>query len=164
VKLQTPAQAADAGGTIDRTAERGQTYRYIAQRVRTATLDGHPLQLRSPASPPVTVLMRDTFPPQPPSGLAAIPGEGVPASIDLSWEPDTDPDLAGYIVYRQKLNSAGSFDGPASRLNPTPVPEPAYRDQTALPGQIYAYRVTAVDTVGNESAPSADVQERIREQ
>jgi hypothetical protein len=164
LKLQTPSHAADAGGTIDRTAERGQTYRYIAQRVRTETLDGHSLQLRSPATPPVTVLMRDTFPPQPPSGLAAIPGEGVPASIDLSWEPNTDPDLAGYIVYRQKLNSAGSFDGPASRLNPTPVPEPAYRDQTALLGQTYAYRVTAVDTVGNESAPSADVQEKIREQ
>ena len=41
---------------------------------------------------------------------------------------------------------------------------PAYRDQTAVKGQRYAYRVTAIDIVGNESAPSADVQETLREQ
>ena len=39
-----------------------------------------------------------------------------------------------------------------------------YRDQTATAGRRYAYRVTAVDTAGNESAPSADVQETLREQ
>ena len=52
----------------------------------------------------------------------------------------------------------------ATRLNITPVVGPAYRDQTAMAGHRYAYRVTAVDTAGNESAPSADVQETLREQ
>jgi fibronectin type 3 domain-containing protein len=51
-----------------------------------------------------------------------------------------------------------------TRLNITPVVGPAYRDQTALAGHRYAYRVTAVDTAGNESVPSADVQETLREQ
>ena len=166
VKLQTPAQASDAGGTIDRTAQFGETYRYTADRVRTVTLSGHSLKLRSPASPPVVLLFKDTFPPAIPTGLAAVPGGATPAdaSIDLSWEPDTDADLAGYIVYRQQVNSTGALTGPATRLNATPVVGPAYRDQTAVPGQTFAYRVTAVDTLGNESAPSADVQEKLREQ
>jgi hypothetical protein len=166
VKLQTPAQASDVGGTIDRTAQFGETYRYTAHRVRTVTLSGHSLKLRSPASPPVVLLVKDIFPPAPPTGLAAVPGGTTPAdaSIDLSWEPDTDADLAGYIVYRQQVNSTGALTGPATRLNATPVVGPAYRDQTAVPGKTFAYRVTAVDTVGNESAPSADVQEKLREQ
>jgi fibronectin type 3 domain-containing protein len=72
--------------------------------------------------------------------------------------------LAGYFVYRQEVDAKGAVAGTATRLNLTPVVGPAYRDQTAVAGRRYAYRVTAVDTAGNESAPSADVQETLREQ
>jgi hypothetical protein len=173
VKLKTPQQPSDPGGTIDHTAQFGETYRYTAQRVRTAAFPGHSLELRSAASPPVVLALKDTFPPRPPTGLAAVPNEASSAaghasidqaSIDLSWEPNTDADLAGYIVYRQLVDATGALTGPAIRLNPTPLPGPAYRDETAVLGKNYAYRVTAVDTVGNESAPSADVQEKLREQ
>ena len=166
VKLRTPAQPADTGGTIDHTTQAGETYQYIAQRVRSVSLNGHTLELRSAASPPVTVVMRDIFPPHAPSGLEAVPGGATAAdrSIDLSWTPDTDADLAGYIVYRQEVNERGVVAGTATRLNLTPVAGPAYRDQTAMAGHRYAYRVTAVDTAGNESAPSAEVQETLREQ
>jgi hypothetical protein len=166
VKLRTPVQPEDTGGTIDHTAQTGQTYRYTAQRVRSLSLGGHALELRSAISPPATVVMRDTFPPHAPSGLEAVPG-GVTAadrSIDLSWTPDTDADLAGYFVYRQEVDEKGVVAGTATRLNITPVAGPAYRDQTAMAGHRYAYRVTAVDTAGNESAPSAEVQENLREQ
>jgi hypothetical protein len=165
VKLRTPIQPADSGGTIDHTAQMGETYQYTAQRVRSASLGGHTLELRSAVSPPVTVAMRDTFPPHVPSGLEAVPGGATAAdrSIDLSWAPDTDADLAGYFVYRQEVDPKGIVTGTVTRLNTTPVVGPAYRDQTALPGRRYAYRVTAVDTAGNESAPSADVQETLRE-
>jgi fibronectin type 3 domain-containing protein len=110
--------------------------------------------------------MRDIFPPHPPSGLEAVPGGATAAdhSIDLSWSPNTEADLAGYIVYRQEIDSKGAVTGTVTRLNQTPVVGPAYRDQTAMAGRRYAYRVTAVDTAGNESAPSADVQETLREQ
>jgi hypothetical protein len=166
VKLRAPAESADAGGTIDSTATSGQTFRYTAQRVRSVTLSGHSLELRSPVSSPVTVVMRDIFPPSAPSGLEAVPG-GVTAadrSIDLSWTPNSDADLAGYFVYRQEIASNGAVMGTVTRLNKTPVVGPAYRDQTALAGRRYAYHVTAVDAAGNESAPSADVQETLREQ
>jgi hypothetical protein len=166
VKLRTPTQPADTGGTIDHTAEMGETYRYTAQRVRSVSLGGHTLELRSSVSSPVTIAMRDTFPPHAPSGLEAVPGGATAAdrSIDLSWTPDADADLAGYFVYRQEVDAKGVVAGTATRLNITPVVGPAYRDQTALPGRRYAYRVTAVDTAGNESAPSTDVQETLREQ
>jgi fibronectin type 3 domain-containing protein len=114
----------------------------------------------------VTVVMRDIFPPSAPSGLEAVPG-GVSAadrSIDLSWTPNSDADLAGYFVYRQDIDPHGAVTGTVTRLNTTPVVGPAYRDQTALAGRRYAYHVTAVDTAGNESAPSANVQETLREQ
>jgi hypothetical protein len=162
----TDAGGTDAGGTIDHTVEKGATYRYTAQRVRSVSLGGHALEIRGIVSQPVTVVMRDIFPPQPPSGLEAVPGGATASdrSIDLSWTPSADADLAGYNVYRQDIDSKGAAAGTAARLNVTPVVGPAYRDQTAVAGRRYAYRVTAVDTAGNESAPSADVQEILREQ
>ena len=145
----------------------GESYRYTAQTSPARSPSGgHNLELRSIASSPVTVVMRNIFPPHAPSGLEAVPGGATAAdrSIDLSWTPNTDPDLAGYIVYRQEVDSKGVAAGTATRLNPTPVVGPAYRDQTAMAGRRYAYRVTAVDTAGNESAPSDAVQETLREQ
>jgi hypothetical protein len=166
VKLRTPAQLADAGGTIDHTARMGESYSYTARRVRLVVLNGHTLELRSFASGPVTVVMKDTFPPHAPVGLAAIPGGATAAdrSIDLSWAPNPESDVAGYSVYRQEIDSKGVAAGTATRLNPTPVVGPAYRDQTAVAGRRYAYFVTAIDTAGNESAPSDTVQESLREQ
>jgi hypothetical protein len=166
VKLRTPTQLADAGGTIDHTAVMGESYHYTAQRVRAVSLGGHKLELRSFASSPVTVVMRNTFPPHAPAGLEAVPGGATAAdrSIDLSWTPNTESDLAGYSVYRQEIDSKGVAAGTATRLNPTPVAGPAYRDQTAVAGRRYVYFVTAIDTAGNESAPSDAVQETLREQ
>lgn len=156
VRLRAGKPSADPGGTIDPTAQRGETYRYTAQRVQTVVLNGHTLELRSALSPMITVAIRDSFPPKAPSGLAAVPGAG---TIDLSWEPNTESDLAGYIVYRQTAPS-----GTAVRLTRTPVPAPAFSDHTAQPGQIYSYRVTAIDAAGNESPASAEVQESLRSQ
>ena len=156
ITLRTPIESADPGGTIDHTTQMGETYRYTAQRVRPVSFGSHALELRSPVSPPVTVAMRDTFPPPTPSGVEAVPG-GVSAanrSIDLSWTPDNDADLAGYFVYRQEVDPQGQVTGTVTRLNTTPVVGPAYHDQTVLAGHRYAYRITAIDTTGNESAPA----------
>ncbi len=167
VHLQTGGSTPDAGGTLDRTARKGETYTYIAQRIRSVELNGHTLELRSLRSSPVTLLLNDTFPPKTPTGLVSVAGDAGPArtdlSIDLSWEPNSETDLAGYIVYRQELTSSDQPQGPATRLTPTPVTGPAYHDATAAPGHHYAYRVTAVDTAGNESKPSTPVLETPQE-
>jgi hypothetical protein len=148
----------DEGGSLDATARRGETYSYTAQRIRTMTLDGHSVELRSAPSAAVTVVMRDIFPPRRPVGLEAIanPSDASP-SIDLSWQPNTDADLAGYRVYRQEGSAA------PVRLTPEPLQVPGFRDSSAVAGHRYTYTVTAVDAVGNESAPGAAASEEIRQ-
>jgi len=153
----------DAGGTLDATARRGETYSYTAQRIRTVVLDQHKLQIRSEISPAVTIVMRDDFPPRVPTGLATIPGvDAASPSIDLSWKPNVEPDLAGYLVYRQEVGSDGAISAPV-RLTPNPILEPGFHDATVLVGHAYSYRVTAIDTTGNESAPGAAVREELRQ-
>lgn len=152
----------DAGGTLDATAQRGETYLYTAQRIRNVVIEGHALQIRSAPSTSVTVVMRDTFPPKPPAGLETIAGTVASApSIDLSWRPNSEPDLAGYLVYRKELGAGGQATGALVRLTPSPVQEPGFRDTTVVAGNTYSYFVTAVDAVGNESAASAPAQEEV---
>ena len=158
VHLKTPADQPDAGGTTDPSVHKGDTYTYTAQRVRAVTLNGHNLELRSPISSPITLHLTDTFPPQPPTGLVAVPA-GTGSAIDLSWEPATEPDLAGYHVYRQELTASNQPIGTFQRLTQTPLTGPAFHDDTAIAGHRYAYRVTAIDATGNESPPSAPVLE-----
>ena len=150
---------------MDRTAQPGETYSYTVQRIRRATLAGHALEMRSVPSSSITVFIRDTFPPAAPTGLAAIPAGTGPAnrSIDLSWEPDSDPGITGYIVYRQAVSTSGALTEKPTRLNPTPIVGPAFSDHTAIPGQRYAYYVTAIDTFGNQSAPSSKTEEILTE-
>jgi hypothetical protein len=156
-----PTTTNQPAGTLDQTAHFGDTYTYTAQRVRTLQLNGHTLQIRSTISAPTTLTLRDTFPPATPTGLVAIPNQQPtpnnqqPPSIDLSWEPNTEPDLAGYYVYRRTAST------PATRLTPTPLPGPAYRDTTAIPGQRYIYTITAIDTSGNESPPTPELEQTL---
>ena len=154
---KTTPSAADPGGTVDRGAHRGESYTYRAQRLRTVSIRGLTLKLRSELSSPVTLKLTDTFPPLTPTGLASVPSASDgKAAIDLSWEPLADSDLAGYNVYRR--STSGSFE----KLTATPLLGPAFSDATVIPGTSYTYRVTAVDGTGNESPPSAEVTETAR--
>jgi hypothetical protein len=161
----------ETAGTIDATAAMGSMYTYTAERVRSVTLAGHPLELHGMPSATVTLAMRDTFAPKPPTGLATVSGFARPDAageaapyIDLSWEPNGEPDLAGYLVYRQLARPNGDPQGPIARLTPLPIPAPSYRDVAVRPGQRYSYHVTAVDASGNESAPSAKALESVKNQ
>jgi len=148
-------------GTLDLTARFGPTYRYTAQRVRAVEIGSHALEIRSLDSAPVTLTLRDTFPPATPAGLVAIPSQtATQRSIDLSWQSNSEPDLAGYYVYRRTV-SGSNPSAPPTRLNSTPVRGPAFRDLSAIPGQLYGYTVTAVDTSGNESPPTPEIQETL---
>jgi hypothetical protein len=163
----------DAGGTVDRTAEIGATYRYTGQRVRSVAVGGQTLELRSAPSAAATVVVRDVFPPEAPAGLVAAPGftgeaDAQKPAIDLSWDPNPEPRVAGYRVYRrdadhpseQRPLAGDPGEGGAwTRLDAELVREASYRDGTVVAGRSYAYRVTAVSDAGNESAPSAEVTE-----
>ncbi|MFQ6615904.1 MAG: FG-GAP-like repeat-containing protein, partial [Fidelibacterota bacterium] len=68
-------------------------------------------------------------------------------AIRLFWKPSEEPDLAGYTVFR-----SDSSGGPYVRVLDTPLSNIAYYQDAGLEGgQFYWYRVSAVDSSGNES-------------
>ncbi len=91
----------------------------------------------------------DVTPPAPVTGLAAVGGAG---QVDLTWNANGEPDLAGYHVYRATV--AG---GPYGQLTGSPVGTPAYSDTSVVGGTTYYYVATAIDTSQNESGFSAEV-------
>ena len=155
------SSAVNAGGTVGRTAQIGHAYRYTAQRVHSLELGGQTLELRSAVSADVPVEMKDIFPPEAPVGLVSAPGFASDSTqkpaIDLSWEPNMEPHVAGYRVYRHDLG--GEAASAWKPLDSELVPVAAYSDLTVMAGYKYGYRVTAVDSAGNESARSDEVVE-----
>jgi hypothetical protein len=149
----------DRGGALDRDAALDNVYRYTVERVRKFTLESHSFEVTSALSSQITVNARDVFPPRTPVGLQAVADPEAKA-IDLSWSPDTERDIGGYIVYRRE---AGSSANPV-RVSPPGLVAPSFRDASSLPGHSYAYSVSAIDLDGNESPRSADVEETLPQQ
>ncbi|HIE03943.1 MAG TPA: hypothetical protein EYP61_04205 [Candidatus Latescibacteria bacterium] len=124
----------------DAWVRNGRSYTYYVVAV-------DPLGRKGPRSELVTVRPEDKVPPAIPKGLKAGFRDG---KVALTWEGNLELDLAGYRVYRS-LNLTGGF-GQVSPLLPPDMP--FYEDVDLVPGRIYYYRVTAVDSSGNESGRS----------
>lgn len=91
----------------------------------------------------------DVFAPAAPADLQTLPGD---RAINLIWAPNTEPDLAGYLVLR---GEAGG-DTLAS-LTREPIAEARFTDDTVVPGVRYVYEVIAVDgrlPLPNRSEPA----------
>lgn len=145
------------GRAIDKDTRFGQVYEYRAQRVIRVSADGNTLELAGPLSEPLRIEAQDIFPPDPPAGLAAVAvTQENGAAIDLSWQPNTEPDLAGYAVYRREGDAAWQRISP-----PQPLPAPAFHDTQVEAGRTYHYAVTAIDQSGHESARSAEAEETV---
>ncbi len=126
-----------------------RTYYYIVKAVENRE---PPWQEGLPSAE-VSAVPVDLTPPAPPQGVRAVAGPG--AVVALSWEPNRESDLLGYLAYRS--------DGPnlrPRRLIETPFAAPALYDRSVRPGGRYIYTVTAVDASSrrNESASSAEVE------
>jgi fibronectin type 3 domain-containing protein len=153
---QTLLVEKDTGEALDPGITFGDSYEYRAQRVARIAVDGRTVELAGEISPTIRVDALDVFPPAVPTGLAAVATAGVPASIDLNWEPDTEQDLAGYFVYRREDET------PWRRISgEKPVAGPGFHDADVLPGRTYRYGVSAVDRGGHESGRSAEAQETV---
>jgi len=159
----------EAGRALDKNIHFGQTYEYSAQRVTRVRVGGQTLELAGVPSAPIRVEARDVFAPAVPVGLAAIatvpeggsnPNAGESAgagpSIDLSWQPDRDANLAGYVVYRREGEEAWKRISP-----PQPLVVPSFHDAHVLPGHEYRYAVTAVSEGNYESARSIETEETV---
>jgi len=119
--------------------------------VRTAEKTAEAV-VESDASPERCVTPVDTFPPAVPKTLQSVASVG---AITLIWEPNTERDLAGYIVLR---------GGPESDLQPitaSPITATQFKDDLA-PGTRHVYAVRAVDKAGNASAISNLVEDTAR--
>ncbi|HKN21548.1 MAG TPA: fibronectin type III domain-containing protein [Terracidiphilus sp.] len=142
----------------------GETYEYRAQRVARVTVNGETLELAGPLSGPVRIAAVNVFPPAVPRGLAAVAtagAEGAGPAIDLNWQPGTEVDLAGYMVYRSE---AGQPESSWQRISPAqPEAAPYYHDASVQPGHTYRYAVSAVDQQGHESEKSAAASEAVPE-
>jgi hypothetical protein len=146
-----------ATSIVDRNFEWEKTYDYHLTIVTLVSAGNGPGQAVEGEDTPVRpVVAHDVFPPRAPTGLAAaFSGPGQKPFIDLVWTPNREPDLAGYNIYRREPG------GEAQRLNPEPVPSPAFRDSAVLPGRSYLYSVSAVDVRGNESSRSEEAAETV---
>lgn len=116
-----------------------------------------PNTVEGDASPPNCFTPVDIFSPAPPARLVAVADEG---GISLIWEPNAEPDVAGYMVLRGEAS-----DATLQPLTPAPVAEPRFRDTHVSTGKKYVYAVVAVDShlpVANVSGESNRVEETAR--
>jgi fibronectin type 3 domain-containing protein len=105
-------------------------------------------ETESEVSDTVTLTPKDVFPPAVPTGLHAIIGT---RTVELSWDRDVEPDLAGYHLYRAE------GDGQLTQV-PAKLVAPSYSDHEVHAGGHYRYAVSAYDLTGNESARSAIIE------
>ncbi len=145
-----PAGRAEKPAFSDPAFQFDQQYRYTVRAI--AERDGFAAE--SADSAPVSLKPADEFPPAVPSQVVAVPVPA-PPSVELSWELNSEPDFAGYNLYRSE--SGGAY----RRLNAEPLVSPTYRDTAVKPGVEYSYAVAAFDRKGNESARSEPVPVRI---
>jgi len=90
----------------------------------------------------------DNLPPARPTGLRA---DAVISDVTLTWNPNTETDLDGYLLYRdgQRLNCDDNAPAAACMIRDT-----TYLDRNVPDGD-YRYTLEAIDTAGNRSEPSA---------
>ena len=104
----------EAATVIDSTIEWEKQYQYWIIPV-TLWQNSQKGEVEGDNSEPVKVATKDVFPPAVPGGLQAVFSQvGGQSFIDLTWTPNTDPDLAGYNVYR----TAGAPPGDLDKCNP----------------------------------------------
>jgi hypothetical protein len=126
---------------------------YVVRAVRG---DG-PQSVEGMPSERVCVVPMDDFPPEAPSRPSISSEEG---SISLTWEPNAEPDIAGYLVLR---GEAG--DATLTPVSDTVVTETRFTDRTVKPGVRYIYAVQAIDSRlprPNVSPESERVEETAR--
>ena len=141
----------DSHEWTDTSTEFGKPYFYEMQSLVDV---GDRKFAESELTAPSDITPIDVFPPAIPTGLRA---DAAPGSIELVWDRNTEPDLAGYRIYR----STG--DGPFEKLAESNQ-IPNYSDRAVEHGKTYHYAITSFDrsTPPNESAHSARVEATVQ--
>jgi hypothetical protein len=155
---EVPVSTQESPSLLDHSFEWEKTYDYRATVVTIiAAPNGTEQQVEGEDTPAARVEAHDVFPPAAPGGLQAVfSGPGQKPFIDLVWTPNSEPDLAGYNVYRRDESG-----GESVKLNSDLIKSPAFRDTEVAPGHQYVYAVSAMDVRGNESPRSEEAAESV---
>jgi hypothetical protein len=89
----------------------------------------------------------DNQPPSVPRGVRSVTGDG---EVMLVWYNNTEPDLAGYRIYRSLELSGYYYEIGETNLD-------YFLDYGLQNGQTYFYAISAFDNKGNESDLSYDI-------
>jgi hypothetical protein len=155
--VATQVKASDAANNfIDTGIEWEKSYQYWIVPV-TLWQDGNRKgEIEGNDSPIADVLAHDSFPPANPSGVEAVYSAAAPNSfIDITWTANSEPDLAGYNVYRHHENEQ------PVKINSELIKTPRFPDPNIQTGTKYFYSVSAVDLRGNESGKSEETSETV---
>jgi len=104
----------------------------------------------APAGPTV-----DAVPPAAVTELTSRVLSGTEPSVALGWRAGSEPDLAGYHIYRDTISPGSPRRARDAHIEALElagsVVQPAFTDADVQAGTIYVYAVTAYDASGNES-------------
>jgi hypothetical protein len=89
-------------------------------------------------------------------GLTGIGGDLAAHWVNLSWDAGTSTDVVGYNVYRSQASG-----GPYAKINSVLDGNTFYTDVFVSMGATYYYMTRAVDSEGQESGNSNEVQATI---
>jgi hypothetical protein len=152
---QTPLNPTLVSGTqfVDRTFKFGDNYQYI---VRSVSLGTEGAQVESLNSNSLSSSPRDIFPPSAPGPVTIAPG---PRSLSLFFPPNSEPDLAGYNIFRSTDPDLPTKQW--TKLNNSLWTKTTFTDENVESGKTYYYYVVAIDQADNVSGPSNIASEKV---
>ena len=137
----------------DKKFKFGNKYVYVVRSVSLGT-EGKPVE--SLDSNSLQLAPVDTYPPAAPTQLSVGPA---PGRLSVFWLANSEPDLAGYLVYRSTDPNLPKDKW--TKLTPTLSTKTTFTDENVETGKTYYYYVVAVDTAGNPSPRSEVASETV---
>ena len=92
--------------------------------------------------------------------LFSLTSQAYSAQVTLAWDPNTEPDLDGYMVYYKQVSSGPPYNGTGATEGDSPIDVGNVTEFTVhglTDGATYFFVATAYDTEGLESGYSNEV-------
>jgi fibronectin type 3 domain-containing protein len=137
----------------DKKFKFGDKYVYVVRSVSLGT-EGKPVESRDSNS--IQLAPVDTYPPAAPEKPTVGPA---PGRLSVFWVANSEPDLAGYYVYRSTDPNLAKDKW--TKLTPTLYSKTTFTDENVEAGKTYYYYVVAVDKTGNVSSLSDVASETV---
>jgi fibronectin type 3 domain-containing protein len=137
----------------DKKFKFGESYTYFVRSVSLGS-EGKPVESLNSNSIPLS--QNDIYPPAAPNLTTP---NAAPGRIALFWTANSEPDVAGYYLYRSSDPSLPKDKW--SKLTPQLYNKTTFTDENVESGKTYYYYVVAVDNTGNTSPESEVVSETV---